>query len=351
MNSELSLLHRAVAAAERVLLAQTLHRPRLVALLARRRAPIGSRTLDPQTAALLVLSNVDPGVDVTRHPPAEARRKLIAELSVVDERPPPGVRAVDAHAEGPAGPIPLRVYTPPDAGERGPAVVFFHGGGWVTGDLDTHDSFCRRLAHGTGFRVVAVHYRRAPESPFPAALDDATAAFRWVARSAAKLGIDPSRIALAGDSAGGNLTAAVAKRARRDEVRPALQVILYGSADATCSSPSHKEMGEGHFLSSRSIEWYLNHYLGSTDRKNPEVSPIFDPDLEGVAPALVYTAGFDPLRDDGLHYAEKLRSFGVKADYEEFPGLVHGFILMTGVLDEARRATNRIIHDIRRALG
>jgi acetyl esterase len=110
-------------------------------------------------------------------------------------------------------------------------------------------------------------------------------------------------------------------------------------------------MAEGYFLTSRSIEWYLNHYLGKTDRKNPDVSPIFDPDLKDVAPALVYTAGFDPLRDDGLHYAEKLRTFGVRADYEEFPGLVHGFILMTGVLDEARRATNRIIHDIRRALA
>lgn len=351
MNSDLSLRHRAVAAAERVLLAQTLSRPRLVALLARGRSPKGARTLDPQAAALLVLSNVDPGVDVTRHPPAEARRKLIAELSVVDERPPPGVHAIDRRAEGPAGPIPIRCYTPPGATGPTPAVVFFHGGGWVTGDLDTHDSFCRRLAHGSGFRVVAVNYRLAPEHPFPAAMEDAIAAFRWVARHAAELGIDPARIALAGDSAGGNLTAVVAKKTRGDAVRPALQVLIYGSADATCSSPSHTEMAEGYFLTSRSIQWYLNHYLGKTDRKDPDVSPIFDPDLKGAAPALVYSAGFDPLRDDGLHYADKLRSFGVEATYEEFPGMVHGFILMTGVLDEARRATNRIIQDIRRALA
>jgi acetyl esterase len=309
--------------------------------------------LDAQTAAMLTLTAIDPDVDLAGHVPADARLHLAAQVSIVDAPPPPGVVTADHRADGPAGAIPVRLYTTLAAiAERElPAVVYFHGGGWVTGSIATHDGLCRRLAVGARCRVVSVDYRRAPEHPFPAAIDDAIAAFRWVVSHAGELGIDPARLAVAGDSAGGNLSAVVARRTRGDARPPALQALLYPGLDATFSAPSHATLGSGYLLTREAMDWYLDQYARGVDARHPDLSPLLADDLAGVAPALIYTAGFDPLRDEGRLYGERLREASVQARHTELPSLIHGFSLMTGAIDAARAATDEIIRDIGRALS
>jgi len=329
-----------------------LTRPALTAALAATRVRArGGRKLDPQAAAMLALDAIDPGSDITRYPPGKARLRMAASIAVVASPPAPGVATEALVASSAAGPIPLRLYTPAGVVAPAPAVVYYHGGGFVTGDLETHDGFCRALAAGARCRVVAVDYRLAPEHPFPAAVDDGLAAFRWVAQRAGGLGIDAARIAVAGDSAGGNLSAVISIKAREDARRPCLQVLLYPAVDLTCADPSHAEMGHGYFLTEELIGWFLDHYAAGVDRTDPGLSPIFAPDLRGAPPALIYTAGFDPLRDEALRYAERLRAAGVPARHWEFPGLIHGFALMGGMIDGARRAADEVIADVRRALG
>src|SRR6185437_2452620 len=223
--------------------------PTAVAFLARRRqAHVDGRALDPQMAAMLALDDLAGGFDASRDTPRVARVRLAHSVRVVETPPPPGVDALDRWAPGPASSIPVRVYTPAGLGAPSPMVVFFHGGGWVTGSIATHDSFCRRLAAGARCRVASVDYRLAPEHRFPAAVDDALAAYRWVAGRAADLGADPARLAVAGDSAGGNLAAVIALRARGDTPAPALQILLYPGLDMTRSRPSQRTLAEGYFL-------------------------------------------------------------------------------------------------------
>ena len=229
--------------------------------------------------------------------------------------------------------IRARVYRPHGARAKGPAVVFFHGGGFVLGGLASHDPICRALAHDTGFAVVAIDYRLAPEPPFPAAADDATEAFRWVARSADALDVDPARLAVAGDSAGGNLSAVVCLDTRGDAVRPRFQALVYPATDSTWSFPSMETMATGGLLERESVGWFRGSYTPDPATwKLPRVSPWFADDLASLPPALVQTAGFDPLRDEGEAYGERLRDAGVPVTVKRYPSLSHGYLNVLGTV-------------------
>lgn len=320
------------------------------ALLAKaRRDPVEGQVLAEDIAALLGLDDLGDRSDLRRLALPTARARVAESVYVINTAPPSGVKHEDREVESAAGPIPVRVYTPEGSEGSTPAVVYIHGGGWVTGSVATHDGFCRRIAHGAGFRVVSVEYRLAPEHRFPAAVDDSLAATRWVLAHAEELGVDPSRVAVAGDSAGGNLSAVVARRTRGDARRPALQVLLYPALDATCLLPSHQTFGERYFLTRGMCAWYYDHYLGDGDARNADASPLLAPDVSDV-PALIYTSGFDPLRDEGRAYAGRLRDAGTQVTYYELADTVHGFCLMTGVAS-ARDATNGVIAEMKRLLG
>ncbi|MGQ0656414.1 MAG: alpha/beta hydrolase [Betaproteobacteria bacterium] len=221
-----------------------------------------------------------------------------------------------------------------------PALVYFHGGGWTIGDLDTHDVVCRQLALGAGCMVLSVDYRLAPEHPFPAAVDDCLAALKWTHDNAAKLGIDTRRIALGGDSAGGNLAAVVALLARDAGVpRIACQLLIYPATDSRCTSASHERNGAGYLLTREAIAYFRANYLPSDAHWSDwRASPLLAASHAGLPPALVVTAGYDPLVDEGRAYADKLRAAGVKVAYREYADMVHGFLLFGGVLDTANAA-------------
>jgi acetyl esterase len=273
--------------------------------------------------------------------PAQARVRMRAGAEAAagprDSLPVSG----DVAIPGPAGMIPARLYEPPGAGlEDRPLVVYFHGGGWVLGDLETHDSVCRFLALNAAVAVLSVEYRLAPEHPFPAAVEDAFAAFGWAATEHARLGADPSRIAVAGDSAGGNLAAAVARLARDGEgPSPAMQVLLYPVTDAVGGQESRDTFAEGFLLTKAEMDWFEGHYLPpDADREDPRVSLGQAGDLSGLPPAYVATAGFDPLRDEGEAYAIAMREAGVAVALRRHPGLIHGFANMTAISRDAHSA-------------
>jgi acetyl esterase len=229
---------------------------------------------------------------------------------------------------GPAGPIPARHYRPRGATGDLPLLVFYHGGGFVIGDLDTHDELCRLIARDGGLGVLSVDYRLAPEHKAPAGGDDAYAAYRWAHEHAAELGAQPARIAVGGDSAGGNLSAVVCQRSRNDGAPlPALQLLIYPATDVCSDTRSKTLFAEGYFLTKRDMDWFMDHYLeGATvDRNDPGVSPLLADDLTGLPPALVLVGGFDPLRDEGIAYAEAMRAAGVEVDLRVEGTLVHAF--------------------------
>jgi acetyl esterase len=232
-----------------------------------------------------------------------------------------------------AAALEARVYKTAGTRGEGPGLVFFHGGGWVLGSLDSHDGICRWLARNAGVTVVAVDYRLAPEHPFPASSEDATAATRWVLERAPSLGIDPARVAVGGDSAGGNLAAVAAQALRGDRLRPAFQLLVYPATDLTRSHPSHKHFSSGYFLTKASIDWYRDHFAPDpATHTDPRGSPLFAPDLSGLPPAFVVTAGFDPLRDEGRAYADKMRAANVAVEYACVEGAIHGVLSMAGGL-------------------
>lgn len=307
-----------------------------------------ARGLDPDIALLLVLGDATGDAEVAGCSPSAARRSILASVAIIEDPPAGllGVRELELpDADG--GRMRARLYEPAGLKAPSPGLVFVHGGGWVGGDLDTHDSLCRRLALEGQIRVLSVEPRLAPEHPFPAAVHDSLAAFRYAAREASALGFDPERLGIGGDSAGGNLSAVVGLLTREDAVRPKLALLIYPGVDLTRAFPSHRELREGYFLTEASIDWYLDHYVGklgqpgATPRTDPLLSPFHAPDVTGTPPALVVVAGFDPLRDEGAAYAEKLRAAGVVAEVLRSPSLPHGFALMTGLCGRALRDTER----------
>jgi acetyl esterase len=273
-------------------------------------------------------------------PLAEARAEM-RRGAIVGARPGRLIGAVrDITVTGAVGPLPARHYVPAEAKtETLPLIVFFHGGGFTLGDLDSHDVPCRLLAHHAGAHVVSVDYRLAPEHPFPAAVDDARAALRWAFEHADGLGADPQRIAVAGDSAGGNISAVAAWEAAHDGgPAPSLQVLLYPATDFAELARSHELFGQGFLLTREDMDWFSDNYTANADLADPRLSILRADGVEAVAPALVVTAGFDPLRDEGEAYAERLRAAGVPVMVRRFPGLIHGFINMTGVSRTSRDA-------------
>lgn len=234
--------------------------------------------------------------------------------------------------------VPVRIYRPDDSDAPGPALVFFHGGGWVVGSIETHDGITRALANRSGCVVVSVDYRVAPEHRFPAAIDDALSATRWVLANAAELGIDPGRVAVGGDSSGGNLAAVVARRARDAGIPLAFQMLVYPVVDHSFDTGSYSEFAEGHSLTREGMHWYWSHYLGAGDGGDPDASPARERDLAGLAPAFVATAELDPLRDEGESYARRLEEAGVPTVHVRYNGMIHGFLRMPAAINRAADA-------------
>jgi acetyl esterase len=282
---------------------------------------------------------------------AESRRRLAKKAAAVAGRPAAMAEVRDLVAEANGLQVPVRVYTP-EAGKRLPVVIFYHGGGWVQGSLDTHDGVCRAIARKSGSLVVSADYRLAPEHPFPAALDDAYAVLLWVKANGSLRQADASRIVVAGDSAGGNLAAAVCLMAR-DRRGPAIamQVLIYPALDAAhLDTPSYGMFGEGYGLDRTNVDRYIALYLPDTeDRIMPYASPLLADDLAGLPPALVISAGFDVLRDEGEAYARKLQAAGTAARVIRYPGMIHGFVNDDRLLPQARRATDEIAAALRSA--
>jgi acetyl esterase len=294
--------------------------------------------LDPQAKAVIDLVIKSGRPPYHQLSPKDARQ-LFRDTRPASTPPAPEIGEVkDLRADQ----IPFRLYRPKGvpASSPLPALIFFHGGGWVIGDLETHDVLCRQLTAAAGISVVNVDYRLAPEHKFPAALEDAWAATRWVAAHAGELGIDAGRLAVGGDSAGGNLAAVVAILAR-DHGGPALalQVLTYPVTDVAAESASYAEFAEGFMLTRDSMRWFIAHYLrDKQDALDWRVSPLRAPSLAGVAPALVVTAGFDPLRDEGEAYAKRLREAGVRVDSICYGGMIHGFAPMGRLIETGNRA-------------
>jgi acetyl esterase len=303
--------------------------------------------LDPQVQAFL-----DQLSAARAHPPhelplAEARRQM--EASAVVLGPAPEIASVeDRRIPGPGAEIPIRIYRDSSA-RPAPGVVYFHGGGWVLGSINSHDKLCRELAREAGAVVVSVDYRLAPEHKYPAAAEDAYAATCWVAEHAAELGIDPGRRVVAGDSAGGNLAAAACLMIRdRGGPPPALQVLVYPITDFNLDTPSYLENAEGYFLTRDSMAWFWRQYLNSpADGEVAYVSPLRAADLSSLPSALVLTARYDPLRDEGRAYAERLFQAGVAVELVEYEGLIHGFLRRTDAFDKAKDALRRIAKAIK----
>jgi acetyl esterase len=305
-------------------------------------------TLHPQAKQLCDMVNAIGGTPASDEQLQQARDGL-AMLHAGGSLPPPDVYAVgDLDADG----VPVRVYRPSEQ-DGLPVVVFLHGGGWTIGDIDCYDTLCRTLANEAGVTVVSVGYRLAPEHPFPAPLDDCFQALQWTAKNASEFEADGSRLAIMGDSAGGNLAAVCALMARNAGAPAlALQVLVYPVTDYSFSTASYAENGTGHVLSEQQMRWFWDCYTrGVEDTDDWRLSPLRCADVGGVAPALVITAEHDPLRDEGEAYAERLRDAGVPVEMTRYAGMIHPFFALPGMMDDGRTAMTQVTSALRLALG
>jgi acetyl esterase len=284
--------------------------------------------------------------------PADAR-KLVFELTQMVAGQEPIGKLENGNLPGPAGPLAFRIYTPIAAGPEPLAgMVYFHGGAWIFGDLDTHDCMCRMLANTSGCRIIAIDYRLAPEHKFPAAVDDACAATKWVAANASRIGIDPARLAVAGDSAGGNLAAVVCQQMKTGGPAIALQVLFCPVVDIGAETKSRYDYANGYFLEWPLMVWAGGHYLPpDTDVSDPRLSPLRAIDLSGLPPAHIHAAGFDPLRDEAKDYADALERAGVSVRYMCHEHMIHHFYAMAGAIPYAKTALEAAGADIKAALA
>lgn len=306
---------------------------------------------DIQTLLRLLALSGETSVTEERTP-EEARALNEAGAKAVAGPPRPMATVDNLGIPGPKGPIPARLYTPLDSlAAPQPLIVYFHGGGWVVGSLETHDSVCRFLAATVGALVLSVDYRLAPEHPFPAGVEDAFAAFHWATENGPRLGFDPARIAVAGDSAGGNLATAVSLLAHAGGGRrPAMQLLLYPATDVVGGQRSRDQFAEGFLLTKADMDWFEAHYLKDEERPDPRVSVARAADLSGLPPTYIATAGFDPLRDEGEQLAERARAAGVPVALHRHSNLIHGFANMTAVSRTARSAMHEAAGALRMGL-
>ena len=310
--------------------------------------------LDPYVESLLKTLESAGRPKIWEVTPEQARQGMLALARLVDAKDEPIGRVDDLAIPGPGGPLPARVYTPVDApAPEFPGIVYFHGGGFVLGDLETHEGMCRMLANASGCRVVSVAYRLAPEAPFPAAVDDGMAAVRWVAAHARVVGVDPGRLAVGGDSAGGNLAAVVCQLARAaggPEI--ALQLLFCPRTASDFETESHRALALGYFLERPGMDWFASHYApdGSADPKDPRLAPLEAADVSGLPPLHLHTAEYDPLRDEGHAYAERLRRAGVPVSVTCHAGMIHHFYGLGGAIPYARTAVAKAGAAVKAAL-
>ena len=308
--------------------------------------------LEPQTKAMLdAMKAADASLDFGPMSAVEARRTMESS-PVARGAAEPVAKVEDRLIPGPGGQLAVRIYTP-DAPPPLPAIVYFHGGGWVLGNLDGSDAQCRALTNAARCVTVSVDYRLAPEAKFPAPAEDCYAAALWMADNAASLGCDPKRIAVAGTSAGANLAAVVPLMAK-DRGRPAIafQVLVYPITDGAMNTRSYRENAEGYFLTAASMAWFWEQYINDDeDRVHPYAAPIKATDLSGLPPALVNTAEFDPLRDEGEAYAERLRAAGVPVTCTRYDGTIHSFVSMSAILDVGKQAFEQIVAALKDTLA
>jgi acetyl esterase len=299
--------------------------------------------LDRQIEAVLELMKGQPAIDILTVEEARA-------LAVLPEDVEPVGRVENLTISSPDGDLPVRLYLPEGAGPF-PALIYFHGGGWVLGSIEEHDAFCRILVNRAGCAVLSVGYRLAPENPFPAAVDDAYASAVWLTEHGAGLGIDPTRIALGGDSAGGTLATVACYLARDRGPRIAGQLLICPGTVIDYDSPSRSELANGPFMTSAELAWFYNHYLPNpADRTDVRAAPLLNDDLAGLPPALVLSAEYDPLRDEDRAYAERLREAGVPTIYSEYPGVIHNWVLFGLHIDAAVKGIEEIARWLRSTL-
>ena len=311
------------------------------------------RQLDPQAKLLIEKAEAAGNPELYDLEPRAARELFLNLVKAVSVYPVEVDSVIDQGIPGPVEEIMLRIYRPNGAKKNPPALIYFHGGGWVVGGLDSHDGICRWLCARSGCVLISTDYRMAPEHKFPAAVEDCLATTKWVVSNAAGLGIDVTRVAVGGDSAGGNLAAVVAQLAHQSG-GPAIayQLLIYPATDMTMSEPSHQELAQGYRLTKPLMEWFIDHYLNNdAERTDPKASPMLNDVSNGLPPALVITAGFDPLRDEGIGYADKLAAAGVKTTHICYDGMIHGFFGMGGWLDKSRDALDHAAQHLAEALG